>query len=167
VEGTTSFRRPVVAGVSAALIASGVAAVAGMSAFELFCSANERTLDTTGTVVFFAGLVLSLAIVLSRRRAKALVAVLLLGAAIYAGAIAVLAVDGATYTQMCSGIYSDAYTRSLNLTYLYVFWGGALATLLIAAAAVIEKARRSHSGDPGRGEPGPPGNLVPQGTRTA
>jgi hypothetical protein len=165
---TTSSRRPVIAGVSAALIASAVAAAAGASALELFCSGSRRTLDITGTVVFFAGLVLSLAIVLTRRRTEALLTVLLLGVAIYAGAIVVLAATGVSYTQTCSGIYSDAYTRSLKFTYLYVFWGGAMATLLAAAANVIAKVRSSRFGETGSGgEPGPPGNLVSQGTGTA
>jgi hypothetical protein len=173
VAASTRFRGlrrsgPVIAGVLAGLIAAGGAAYGAKatlgSGFLFSCTASQdsKSLDVMGAVVFFLAPVLSLAVFLGRREAKALAVRLVVGTGLMVSAIAVLASQSATYTNVrCSDLWGGGtYSESYSLTYLYVPWATALAMFLLASAVVIGKDREAHRGKRSDATPRPPGNLV-------
>jgi hypothetical protein len=97
-------------------------------------------------VALLGGLVVS-ALVALLRRSRFLWPALLLGAAILAYAIALVAVDSATYVQdkaTCGFLSpSETGTSTGHFAFLYVAWGMPLVLLLLSAASAFGRAETS------------------------
>jgi hypothetical protein len=145
------MRRPVLLSALSMILASAVA-IAGfyeVLGLSLFCTEHERrganivaalVVALTGSV---AGLVLLL---LVRKWRHFLAVVLLLVAATLGVAIGLVALDSATFIQKngsCGlGLFGppETGTSTGHFWYLYLFWGVAIAVLLVGAGSVLGEA---------------------------
>jgi hypothetical protein len=133
---------PATLGVLALLLASG-AATLGLSvvslSFELFCRKQHQVVVHGSTsraalfVVLIAGIAGAVAAPVVRKQSRALLALLLAGAAIVALGLGLVASDSATYVQRVSFHDCPAETDTTRLDFLYTLWGLALVVLLVQA----------------------------------
>jgi hypothetical protein len=113
----------------------------------LFCSSEQvhgANIDHAFGVAFLGGLAGAVLILFARMRRRLLGAVLLLGAAALAVAVALVASDSATYTaqRSCGFMTSTETTFNDRVNYLYVLWGAPLGFLLWAALQGLVPERK-------------------------
>jgi hypothetical protein len=130
---------PATLGVLALSLASGAAAL-GLAVVSLSLESSCRkqheavvhgSASRAGLfVVLIAGIVSAVTTPLVRRRPRALLAVLLAGAAVVALGIGLVASDSATYVQHVSFSNCPAETDTARLDFLYTLWGLPLVVLL-------------------------------------
>jgi len=149
------YPRPAQLGVLSMLFVSGVAVYVLMGPYvdlTLFCSGGVirgANVSDALSLVFLGGLVgagvIGVAAFVSR---YFLVAVLFLGAAMLGTAVALVAVDSATFTQddrFCGIFGSGTGTSTARFDYLYGLWGVPLGVLVLAAAWALRRALRFRS----------------------
>jgi hypothetical protein len=113
--------------------------LAGLSSCVLASGAN---IDHALLLAFVGGLAGSLLTVIVNRWRRLLAVCLLLDAAMLSVAVALVALDAATYRQThCTGLFSSVPTpgETAHVTYLYALWGLGIALLLVQAVRVLRQ----------------------------
>jgi hypothetical protein len=140
---------PAGVGVLSMLLAGGAAAgsylsITGPELFDWCHATRGASIPTAITVAFLGSLAVSLVVVLVRKRRRLLVAALLAGGAALGVALALVARDSATYrsTQCPAFLGPNTSVERGQVWYLYVFWGTALAMLLVQASRAWHRGTR-------------------------
>jgi len=139
---------PATLGVLALLLASGAAAL-GLTvvslSLELFCRKQHQAVvhgsaSRAGLfVVLIAGIAGAVAAPLVRKRPRALLAVLIAGAAMLGLGLGLVASDSAAYVQRVSFFDCPAETDTARLDLLYTLWGLPVAVLLAQALRLVRR----------------------------
>ena len=139
---------PATLGVLALLLASGAAAL-GLTvvslSLELFCRKQHQAVvhgsaSRAGLfVVLIAGIAGAVAAPLVRKRPRALLAVLIAGAAMLGLGLGLVASDSAAYVQRVSFFDCPAETDTARLDFLYTLWGLPVAVLLAQALRLVRR----------------------------
>jgi hypothetical protein len=116
---------------------AGVGAAIDVLGESLFCvrAAPGANFEHALKVAVLGGPPVSILIFLVRKRRALLAATLLLGAAMLGTAVALVALDKATYTCV-HDFFGDSPTSD-HAGYLYVLWGLPLAALLVQAGRIL------------------------------
>jgi hypothetical protein len=129
------------------LAASMVAFVAWAHLVDvaLFCSTKSGTnVERALAVAIVGGVAGSIGIALAHKRPPVLAAAFLAGAATLGVAIALVAIDSATYRSTCY----EGREESAHFGYLYVFWGVPLVVLLLGAGWALSSAKHGVTAQP-------------------
>jgi glucan phosphoethanolaminetransferase (alkaline phosphatase superfamily) len=146
-EPSPHTRAPVGQSALSLLFATLVAAVTYLHfSGGLFCTSEEvhgANIAHSLGVAFVAGLGGSVLVLCVRNRRRLLAAVLVLGSVAIGVAIALVALDSATYTaQRSCGLFTDTETAlHERVYYLYVLWGVPLALLLRSTVRALRRMR--------------------------
>jgi hypothetical protein len=125
------------------LAASAVALVAWAHLVDvaLFCDTKSHNVEIALAGALFGGLAGSIWIALARKRPFVLAAAFLAGAATLGVAIALVALDSATYRGTECGLFGDEGDKSAHFGYLYVLCGVPLVVLLLGAWRALSSAK--------------------------
>jgi hypothetical protein len=133
---------PAVLGAFSVLFACGAVVWDWVDLFDVtvFCqtTTSGANIDHALLLVFVGGIGGFLLTLIVSGWRRLLVASLLLDAAMVSVAVALVALDSATYRTRCTGFFSSATSReSAHVTHLYFVWGAAIIVLLAQVVRVL------------------------------